>query len=79
MSPPRLQPVFEEGGEPEIFSIPRAYIERESTVFFQVPEPGGKLGIFQTLRAYMEGTVEKVKPRDSLRSVLHQQAIFKEG
>ena len=51
-----LRPVFEGAGEPGIFSV---------------PEPGAKLGIFVSPRAYMEETVRRVTSR--------QQAIFKGG
>ena len=70
----RLQPVSELGGELGIFSSSRAYIKRESPIFFLVPEPERQLGIFLNPRAYMEKTVRTITSHHSLRSVLQQQA-----
>ena len=64
----RQKAVFEGGGETEIFLSSRAHMERESSKFFQVPEPRGKLGIFPSPRAYLEETVRRVKSR--------QQSVF---
>jgi len=49
----RLQAVFEGGEEAEIFLNSRAYIKGESSEFYQVPEPKGKLGIFPNPKTYM--------------------------
>ena len=46
----RLRSVFEGAGEPGIFSV---------------PESRGKLGIFSSLRAYMEETVKTMTSRTS--------------
>ena len=38
-----------------------------------------RLGIFLSPRTYMEETVRRETPNTSLRSVLHQQAVFEGG
>ena len=61
----RLQLLFEEGGEPGIFSSPRVYIQRE-------------LDIFPCPRAYMEETVRTVTPRNSRRRCIANRLYLKE-
>ena len=73
MSLTRLRPEFQEEGEPGSSSSPRAYIQKESAVFWQViPGSRGKLGILLSPRAYMAEIVRTMR----LRTVLRGQAVF---